>query len=370
VSDAYEAIVIGAGPAGLATSRELSLRGVQHLVLERGGSPGHCWQNAYDSLRLHTGKHLSSLPGLRFSRATPLFPSRNDFVNYLHDYARRFRLPVECGIDVLHVGRNGNWQIESANEAWQARSLVLATGIMSNPVRPSWPGQNEYRGALMHSVDYRRPEDFAGKKVLVVGVGNSGGEIASDLAQAGVGTAIAVRSGANVVPRQIAGVPIQYISYLVRKLPRRVQEWIVARVRAISDKRRPPVLPRPSYSPLDAIPLIGFHLVDAIAAGKVAVRPALDRFTMDGVRFADGRVENFDVVILATGFRPALQPLDIPVHVDTKGFAVRVDRVRSADFPDLFFVGHNYDATGGIRNIAVDAKLAAEAIAGLDTGSG
>jgi cation diffusion facilitator CzcD-associated flavoprotein CzcO len=365
VSEVYPALVIGAGPAGLATSRELARRGIRHVVLERGNAPGYCWRKAYDSLRLHTGKHLSSLPGLRFPRETSIFPSRDDFVRYLCDYAEHFKLPVEFGSEVLRIEHNGDWRVHTTKSSWQARTLVIATGIMSNPIEPQWPDQRDYRGAVLHSSVYRNPEQFIGKRVLVVGVGNSGGEIAADLAQVGVSTSIAVRSGANVVPRAIAGIPIQYLSVLLRKFPRRVQEWVVARIRARTDARRPPVLPRPKHSPLDAIPLIGFNLVDAIAAGKVKARPALDRFTEHGVRFADGSVENFDVVILATGFRPALQAFAVPPRVDRKGFAIRSDRVRSADFPDLFFVGHNYDATGGLRNIAQDAPLAAEAIAAL-----
>jgi cation diffusion facilitator CzcD-associated flavoprotein CzcO len=343
----------------------LSRRRVRHVVLERGPAPGFCWRNAYDSLRLHTGKHLSTLPGLRFARATSIFPSRDDFVNYLCDYARHFDLPVLFGADVTRIQRNDDWRIDTTTSSLHARALVVATGIMSNPVEPRWPGRSDYTGEVLHSSVYRNAEPFVGRTVLVVGVGNSGGEIAADLAQSGARTAIAVRSGANVVPREIAGVPIQYLSYLLRKLPRRVQDWVVARIRARTDARRPPVLPRPAHSPLDAIPLIGFNLVDAIAAGKVTVRPALERFTGHGVRFTDGHAENFDVVILATGFRPALQPFDPPLRVDEKGFALRNDRVQSADFSDLFFVGHNYDATGGLRNIAQDAPLAARAIAAL-----
>jgi hypothetical protein len=126
------------------------------------------------------------------------------------------------------------------------------------------------------------------------------------------------------------------------------------------------VLPRPAYGPLDAIPLIGFHLVDAIRDRLVEVRGAIDRLTASGARFADGKTpaeERFDVVILATGFAPALAPLGQLIRVDAKGFALRNDRVTSADHERLHFVGHNYDATGGLFNIARDARLVAERIA-------
>ncbi|HEY6808429.1 MAG TPA: hypothetical protein VI160_06540, partial [Gemmatimonadales bacterium] len=206
---------------------------------------------------------------------------------------------------------------------------------------------------------------FARLRVLVVGVGNSGGEIASELAAAGATVAVAVRSGANVVPLTLFGVPIQYVSFWVRQLPGPLRKAIVRAVQRITELRRgPPVLPRPAHGPLDAIPLIGFHLVDAIRAGRIAVRPGLAEFTADGVRFSDGRSEPFDAVILATGFAAALDPLGTLVRRDAKGFAVRSDRVASADHPGLYFVGHNYDAGGGLYNIAVDSRLTAAHIAG------
>jgi NAD(P)H-nitrite reductase large subunit len=123
------------------------------------------------------------------------------------------------------------------------------------------------------------------------------------------------------------------------------------------------VLPRPTHGPLDAIPLIGFQLVDAIREGLVTMRGGVAAFTSDGVRFSDGSAASFDVVILATGFAPALAPLDGLVRLDDRGFARRSGRVASADQPDLFFVGHNYDAAGGLYNIARDARLVGQRIA-------
>ena len=137
-------------------------------------------------------------------------------------------------------------------------------------------------------------------------------------------------------------------------------------VGGIVEKRRgPPVLPRPAYGPLDAIPLIGFNLVDAIREGLVQVRGGIERLTASGAAFADGKEpseEPFDVVILATGFAPALAPLGQLIRVDAKGFALRRDRVTSAEHDGLYFVGHNYDATGGLFNIARDSRLVARSV--------
>lgn len=359
-------LVIGAGPAGLATAAELTRRGVAYGLVERGPTPAHSWVNTYDSLTLHTGKHMSALPGRNFSRRTPLFPTRDDFLAYLDDYTRRFALRVETGVQVDKVAREREvWIARAGNREFAARTLVMATGIMAKPRVPTIPGRELFRGEVRHSVEYRRPAPYAGKRVLVVGVGNSGGEIASELGRAGVDVTVLVRSGANVVPREILGVPIQYIAYGMRNLPRSTREKIAAMVQRMSEARRgPPVLPRPSHGPLDAVPIIGFHLVDAIKAGQVRMRlGSIQCFTTAGVRFSDGGTETYDVVILATGFLPALDPLGELVRRDAQGFAIRSDRVTSADQPHLYFVGHNYDVTGGLANIRVDAGIVADRVA-------
>jgi indole-3-pyruvate monooxygenase len=362
------ALVIGAGPAGLATAAELSSRQVPYRLLERGASLGHSWANLYDSLTLHTGRHMSTLPRRRYPRGTPLFPTRTAFLEYLDGYAREFGIVVETGRAVRTLAREaGVWRASlGSGETVDARAVVVATGIIANPRIPAIEGREKFGGRIMHSVEYRRPGDFIGQRVLVVGVGNSGGEIGSELARAGAKVTVAVRSGAHVVPREIAGIPIQYLVYVMRKLPRGAQEWITERVQQLTEKKRgAPVLPRPAFHPLDAIPLIGFHLVDAIREGLVDLqRTGVARLTSTGVEFGDGALRDFDVVILATGFAPALGALDGLVRTDAKGFALRVDRVKSADQPDLYFVGHNYDSTGGLANIRRDAPLAAAAIAG------
>jgi putative flavoprotein involved in K+ transport len=363
--DRVSALVVGAGPAGLATSRELTRRGIDHIVVERGARVGACWAETYDSLRLHTGKHMSSLRGLTFARDVPLFPTREHFLAYLERYASRHEAPVHRRCVVARVERTEDgWRVHTSRGPVAAEAIVVATGIMSNPRVPSIPGRELFRGRVVHSVTYRRPGPFLGRRVLVVGVGNSGGEIASELARAGVDVTVSVRSGANVVPRSLLGVPIQYLSYWVRKLPRPAQEKIADAVRRLGEARRgPPVLPRPRHSALDEIPLIGFHLVDVIRSGQVRVAPGIVSFGATSVRFADGSEDRFDDVILATGFSAALGILRGSIRLDNRGFARRDDRVTSADHPGLFFVGQNYDSAGGLYNIRRDAPTAADGVA-------
>lgn len=362
----YPVLVIGAGPAGLATAACLARRGIDHRLLERGDALATSWRNTYDSLRLHTGRHMSTLPGRDYPPGTPLFPTRDQFVQYLVDYAAANALRITTGCEVTALRRSTHgWAVTLGDGTRiEGSSAVVCTGIMANPRMPEIAGREVFGGEVMHSVEYRRPAPFIGRRVLVVGVGNSGGEIGAELADAGAHVTVLVRSGAHVVPLSIAGVPIQYLSHVVRKLPRVAQEFVVRRVQRLTEVRRgPPVIPRPARSPLDSIPIIGFHLVDAIKAGRARLQlGTIERLTAQGALFSDGSEAPFDAIIFATGFAPALGILRDLVQCDEKGFARRRDRVTSADQPGLYFVGHNYDATGGIANIRRDAPVVAQHI--------
>jgi len=363
----WPVIVIGGGPSGLASSQQLKQRGIEHVVLERGEQVGATWRQLYDSLRLHSGRHLSVLPGMAFPRSVPLFPSRRDVIDYLERYAAHFALPVRTGIDVTAITREGDsWRVATTAGPFTAAALIVATGIVASPRVPEFPGQELFGGRLLHSSAYHRPGDVSGQKVLVVGVGNSGGEIAAELAKAGRDVDVAVRSGANVVPLTLFGVPIQYLGYVLLKLPKPLRDGIAEIVRrGIELRRGPSPLPRPAFGPLDEIPIIGFNLVDAIKGGRIKVRPGIARLEADGVVFTDGTRSGYDAILLATGYQAAIEPLGPLARRDHHGNALRRDRIASADQPALFFVGHNHDTSGGINNIARDARLAAEAVAGV-----
>lgn len=360
----WPALVVGAGPAGLATSGELTRLKVPHVVLERGDSLAYEWTRLYDSLTLHTGKHLSALPGLPFPGSTPLFPTRLQFLEYLDEYARALRLPVRIGCGATSVSRGPDgWGVGTPQGELRARRLVMATGILSNPFVPCFPGRDRFRGRVIHSVLYRNPDPFRSRRVLVVGAGNSAGEISAELARAGARVTVAVGSGALTLPRQILGVPIQYFAVFIAKVPAPVQQAMKRTTGIVSQwLRGPAVLPRPPRSACPDVPLIGYHLVDAIRHGFVRLQGGVAAITADGARFQDGSEEPFDDVILATGYRAAVGILSDLIRIDDCGFARRTKRVISLDQPDLYFVGHNYHTTRGLFNIGRDSRLAARMI--------
>ena len=277
-----DAIVVGAGPAGLATSRELVRSGVSHRVLERGDEPGHTWANLYDSLVLHTGRHLSSLPGLAFPPGTALFPSRRVFVEYLHRYAATFRLPIETAAEVTAVVRVGDrWQVRLRSGARarrkdaRGRHRDRCQSLCAGYSRP----RAQFTGPVIHSVAYRRPDGMAGRRVLVVGAGNSAGEISVELARHGADVSLAVRSGAAVVPRELFGIPIQYLSVLVSPLPRSFVQRVTTMIGGL---RGPRVLPPPPATACPKVPLIGLALADALRNGVIKLRDGVAAFTARG----------------------------------------------------------------------------------------
>jgi cation diffusion facilitator CzcD-associated flavoprotein CzcO len=225
-----------------------------------------------------------------------------------------------------------------------------------------------YAGALLHSRDYRNGEAFRGRDVLVVGFGNSGGEIAVDLAEHGARPAIAVRSPVNVLPRDLLGLPILTWAIALARLPTAVADALAAPlVRAsVGDVtrlglRKAPDGPLESVRRRARVPLIDVGTLALVRAGRIAVRPGVARFREDGVEFEDGRTERFDAVVLATGYRPDVARLLASPDgaLDGEG---RPRRSGGELMPGLHACGYHVAPTGMLREIAREARGIAAAI--------
>ena len=362
----FDVAIVGGGPGGLAVSQQLDARRISNVILERGDHAGWMWGQVYDSLRLHTGKHLSSLPGMPFPAHASLFPTRSEFAEYIESYVDKFKLPIRTGVEATGLLReNGGWTVETGAARYQSNAVVVATGIMSSPVLPDFQGTTSYTRLMFHSTEYRRPDERLGWSILVVGIGNSAAEIASELANAGMEVAVSVRSGANVIPRSIAGIPSQYFGWSMSWLPGPMQQRIVRGTGLIGSLlRRRSGLPRKRDSDVcQDLPVIGRSILDHVNAGRVRVLPGVAELSQNSVRFTDGTEWVGDTVMLATGYRAAVEWMGVYGARDACGFADRRGRVRSANYPDLYFVGHNYDGRGGLYNIRIDANRIARLIA-------
>jgi indole-3-pyruvate monooxygenase len=369
------ALIIGAGPAGLATAACLKRRNVDALVLEAGPSLGNAWRNHYDRLRLHTVKQHSQLPGLPFGKELPRYVARADFVAYLEAYAARFSIVPRTGEAVRRVRAGAGddaeaFVVESARASYRARAVVVATGYNRLPNPDRLPDQDLFRGRLLHSSAYRNGEAFAGQRVLVVGAGNTGAEIALDLVERGAKPTLAVRGPVNVVPSDLLGMPIQLTSIRLRKAPLKLADAIgrLASRLAFGDLTRHG-FPRPALGPISAIkkrqriPLIDVGTMAAVKRGEIAVKPGVAGLTEAGARFADDSAAAFEAIILATGFRAALEEMVAVPGVLAEGGVPR-DWRGSGAAANLFFVGYEVVPTGHLREIAIRAEAVAAEIAG------
>jgi cation diffusion facilitator CzcD-associated flavoprotein CzcO len=342
--------------------------GLGVTVFEQADSVGSVWRRHYDRLHLHTDRDRSGLPGMAMPRSYPLYPSREQLVEYLESYAARFDIKPVFNTAVSRIRRDAaQWRVDAGQSSTAAPMVVVATGIAGAPYRPSWPGSEAYQGPLVHSSDYRNPAPYAGKRVLVVGFGNSGGEIALDLANAGIDVALAVRGPVQVLPRDLLGFPILAWAILYRRLPARLVDRINAPVLRLAvgsierlGLRRSAKGPRQMVEEDGRVPLIDVGTLDRIRDGSIRICGGIDRLTSDGVVFTDAREEKFDAIVLATGFRPDLRALlpDVEGVLGSHGMPRVTGRATNA--PGLYFCGQIASPTGQLREIGLEARRIAE----------
>lgn len=375
-------VIVGAGPAGLATAACLARGGVEHVLLEATPQVAASWRRHYDRLHLHTPKRISALPFVPYPRGAPRYPSRDDVIDYLERYVSaaglrpRLGEPATAIAPADHDPRDADgdrWTVQTARARYRCRHVVIATGLARFPRLPEWPGRDLYRGELLHSGAYRNGAPWRGRRVLVIGIGNSGGEIAVDLLEHGATSVLSVRGPVNVIPREVCGIPILAVGAVLRVLPPRWGDLLgrpiirlgLGNVEALGLRR----LPYGALTQVDRhgrVPLIDSGTIAQIRAGRIAVRGGVERFTAEGVRFADGREEPFDAVVAATGYTPglgdtlgALAELCAPMGLRPDG--------DTEPRPGLHLCGFRISTRGMLNQIRCDAQAIAGAIAGRST---
>ncbi len=368
--------VIGAGAAGLCAARHLLARGVEVVVYELGSQVGGLWvydndnglSPAYASLHLNSEARVTAYKDFPFPEGSPLYPDHRQVHRYLASYADRFgvtpHIRFRSKVSDVSPLPGGRWRVTLADGASsEFDAVVVGTGHQGSPAHPDW--RKDFQGEYLHAHSYRVPEPFRGKRVLVVGVGNSAVDIAADICVVTQSTVISARSPVLMMPRMLFGVPTSRVLARLEKpwmpwpLRRTIRETLTRIVHGRMEQWGF-VTPKSRTHPTSHPSLMSHFVWDRIKA-----KPGIDTVQGQEVRFVDGTRETFDAVIAATGYHvdlpflaPALRPLD--------GHRLELFlRVIHPKCPGLYFVGmFNVAGGGNIRMMDDQAEWVAELVTG------
>src|SRR5918996_158714 len=314
-----DVVVIGAGQAGLATGYYLRRTSLTYVLLDASWSPGGAWPRTWPSLRLFSPAEASSLPGWLMPPAADGYPTRDEAIDYLTRYEHRYQLPVRRPVHVDAVRRSARGiEVDSDAGAFAARAVVSATGTAAAPHVPAFPGRESFRGRQIHSVDYRGPEPFGGKGVMIVGAGNSAAQILAEVSQ------------------------VADTTWATREVPRFMPDDVDGRALFAAANRR--YRERNGDSPPSGVHGLGDIVMvesvrDARRRGVLVPRSLPARLVPEGAVWPDGRFRRLDAAIWCTGFAPALEHL-APLGIVEPGGHVRVEGTRSLREPRLWLVGY------------------------------
>jgi putative flavoprotein involved in K+ transport len=362
-------VVIGAGPAGLASAVELRRRGVPAMVLDQADAIGASWRGRYDRLRLNSSRWFSKLPGGAYARGTGIFPSRDEMVAYLESYAERYQLDVRLRTRVERIDRGAEgWIVRTTRGDMDAQHVIVASGYDHTPFIPDWPGRGRFDGPLLHAAQYRNPEPFRDADVLVVGPGCSGMEIAFDLAEGGARRVrLAVRTAPNMLVRSPMGPG--FALALLRLRPERADRIVnFIRSKEVGDLSAYG-LPVPEEGTFTRLRRLGVapaivdkHVIQAIKDRRIEIVAGVESLDETGALLADGARIEPEAIIAATGYRCGLEPMVGHLGVlDADGVPLVVDAGEAA--PGLRFIGY-MPLPAQLRHSGRLARRAAKTIAG------
>ncbi|MEM6966276.1 MAG: NAD(P)/FAD-dependent oxidoreductase [Bacteroidota bacterium] len=350
-------LIIGAGPAGLAVAGRMRQRGVDFEILEQSNKIAVRWHEHYDRLLLHTVKELSHLPHLPFPENYPTYVARLDLVKYYENYAKQFDIQPHFEVAVTSIqSADNNWIVSTKDgKSFVAERVIVATGVNRVPRVPKWEGQDSYKGKIIHSRKYKNVQPFENQRVLIIGMGNTGAELALDFSENNIDVTIAVRSPITIVPRDVNGRPVQRTAKMLDKIPFGIGNWLGTQIRkaVIGDLSKYGV-PMSTVHPVVQLkktgktPVIDLGTAKHIKQGKIKVVGDIEKFYEDGVVLKGGERRAFDAVVLATGYRPQLADFlkNVKVLLDKNGCPR--SPIGTNEHQGLYFIGFDNYKLGGI----------------------
>jgi len=367
------AIVIGAGLSGLAVAKELRAHGIPVTILEASDRVAVPWRARHPQLRLNIHRHFARLPGHRTIREHGTFLRKDSVVAYLAEYAENLDAQIHFETRVLAVQREGDmWHIETNKGGYHCAHLIVATGREKLKDIPVWPGMDEFGGKVIHAADFADPLEYDGKKVLVIGAGNSGTDVLNHLSRSTPAQVwVSVRHGPAILPARVLGFPLHRLANLFACLPK----WSLDPIFAIMQRLffgnlRRYGLRRHSLGGGTRMIKDGvtFALDDgfvaALKAGRFEAVEETVGFSPTAVELSNGREIFPDVVICATGYRPGLDELFGNLGaLDSKGYPLHPMGQADAHNPGLWFTGYGVIFQGFFHAAGISAKRIAASIA-------
>ena len=353
-------LIIGAGPAGLATAGRMRKAGLDFTLIEQTDQIASSWHNHYDGLHLHTVNQLSHLPHLPFPEGYPLYVSKEDLISYYQQYAKTFDIHPVLSQKVTRLAQTDEaWTVDTeAGTSYAAQNVIVATGINRIPKLPTWEGQDQFEGQIIHAKSYKNAEPYKGRKVLIVGMGNTGAEIALHFARQGDKPHVSLRGPVHFLPRDINGRPTQLTALMLAKIPFGLGDSLGSIIRKIvvGDLSKygistPKLSPTKQLKVTGRTPVVDIGTLEQIKKRNITILPDIERFGVREVQFTNGESKPFDLVILATGYYAQIDDFmdDAADFVNKDGLPSQA--VFDSTHKGLYFVGFNNYVPGGALGV-------------------
>jgi hypothetical protein len=370
--ETHEAIVVGAGSAGLAAAVELLKRGFETTVIERADSVGASWRSRYSELRLNSWRLMSKLQGPAMPRSYGRYPRRDDVIEYLDRFVADHRVSIRFTTKLLSVERDGEmWRLQTSARPMRCRYLVIATGWDAVRVLPTWPGSETFVPELIHSSEFRGAGRYRSRDVLVVGAGNSGLDIASHLVKAGARVTISMRTPPNLASRDLFGIPGQpLLVYVCDHLPYQLADVMFSIVQRLTfgdlsrfGIPRAPLGVYANYRQRHRNPAVDDGFIASLRQGTARVVGEIHGLDGVDVVLVNGERLQPGAVICATGYRRGLEALVGHLGVlDADGVPIHHGGAPAhPNAPNLYFCGMWGQFSGQIRLGPIHARRIAKA---------